>query len=205
MHSLLTGSSGSSGGGGLGTGGDGESNSGGGSGTSSKHSIAGPVAGGVVGGLVFVALLVLGFVFWRRRRQDREPKLKKEPKPTAFTPTPFVSSVPRDGDYSPGLTPASGKTRQTFVEEVMPTPSSSPSSESRPETLPPISELSTANSPQAVSAQAPTPTPVPLTIRAPGEVEVLRAEVQALRQAMQHNVTGLEDDYLPPPMYTPRS
>ncbi|KAK7685140.1 hypothetical protein QCA50_011503 [Cerrena zonata] len=201
VSSLITGSSGGLGGG-SGTTGNGGPGSGGTLESGSKHSIAGPVAGGVVGGLVIISLLALGVVLWRRR--SRKPIAKKEPTRTAFTPSPFVSSVPRDGEYSPGLTSASEKRRQIDdipdvpVEDRSILPESTASSEPEATTPTIVPELSSESPPQTQIASSQAP------MGSNGDIEVLRAEVQALRQAMQHNVVVIGGSSLPPPSYTPR-
>ncbi|KAF9068754.1 hypothetical protein BDP27DRAFT_1402993 [Rhodocollybia butyracea] len=65
--------------------------------SSKKKSEAGPIAGGVVGGVALLSLLAVGVVFYRRRgRQNRSPQPSKpilDGMDMHATPTPMISQV----------------------------------------------------------------------------------------------------------------
>ncbi|KIJ30417.1 hypothetical protein M422DRAFT_268070 [Sphaerobolus stellatus SS14] len=55
-----------------------------------SHSKAGPLAGGIVGGLLVIALLLLGWYFWKRKRATAVQHAKQQP----YDPEPYIIPVP---------------------------------------------------------------------------------------------------------------
>ncbi|KAJ7584085.1 hypothetical protein C8J56DRAFT_1028083 [Mycena floridula] len=73
-------------------------------GSSTKKTPVGAIAGGVVGGVVVLAILaVLGFLFWRKRsrRGEREAEQRDVPPSTAYMVEPFLSHQASSSNFTP--------------------------------------------------------------------------------------------------------
>jgi len=181
--------------------------------SSQKTSIVGPVVGGVVGGLGLIAIIVLAFVFWRRRqrrkfafggRMDMDEMATSSPPVAGVT----IYSLDAHRDSLQRLNPEGRESRDIITPGVT-TTTDTRISKAREAALdrypqPPIPVSTTSatdfsgsgsgSSPPASSREPPT------TIVSPTEVQGLRVEVENLRRAMQEIQADRID--LPPPSYT---
>jgi len=78
--------------------------------SSTKHTNVGAIAGGVVGALVFLALLVVGLFFWRRRKRSQLIE-ETQTIPITFDSRPSWNQPPIRVDVTPKAHPQESKSR----------------------------------------------------------------------------------------------
>lgn len=164
---------------------------------SSRHkSIVGPVAGGVIGGLAFVALVVLVVFFWRRKNRSQRKDVSVDfledseleghhPIFNAYMPVANTSEVGPTGlvtltatslspiPQTPQIMPLSSKAREAMENQPVQT----------------LYDPPTSSYPASSSGSSQEPSDVIPT----DEVRGLRQEMEILRRAVQ--------DIQPPPTY----
>ncbi|KAJ7714610.1 hypothetical protein B0H16DRAFT_1899044 [Mycena metata] len=158
---------------------------------SSKKSKAGPIAGGVVGGLALIALVALALCLMRRQRRKRTATA------AVVEPRPFVEQV------APTNAVSLGDSKTLDVAWNNPSPASNPTSTAPASTAPPTTAAtrSTADlssmplsASQAGSASQPTVAPTEASARTGPRTEVERA--------LEDRLAFLEaqvGQHLPPP------
>ncbi|TCD67966.1 hypothetical protein EIP91_011767 [Steccherinum ochraceum] len=90
--------------------------------SSSKRSIVGPVVGGVIGGLGFIALIIVAVIFWRgrnRRRQRLDSRMSIDP--AGFNQPVMVYGLP-PGDIYSGLRPEADRDSNDALVAAVGTP-----------------------------------------------------------------------------------
>jgi len=87
----------------------------------------GAIAGGVVGALAFLALLVVGLFFWRRWKRS-QPIEEAQIMPTPFDPRPSWNQPPIPVDVTPKAQPEKSKSRNQAGPSVSSSHTSVPSS-----------------------------------------------------------------------------
>ena len=159
-------------------------------GSTKRRNLAGPVAGGVIGGLALLAGIIGLTLFWRRRYLNRKmmrSDLVPIPNQDLYTPRPF------DGSPSTHQLISPVSDLRTSPSTLIISPSGKVVMQSAPQVpLPPVSEKTTLaissipSPPPATDARSASPqTPFRVTSQTEAgssEVDELRAEMDRLRQ-----------------------
>ncbi|KAF7328495.1 hypothetical protein MVEN_02536500 [Mycena venus] len=173
---------------------------------SKSKSNAGPIAGGVVGGLALIAAIVLIVVFLRRRRRrsvapGATAEGRKPRRPTDVQP--FMEQVASPASAAPGsvgekmldvawMSPAANTTAPIATESTI-NLSSVPASVPTTHPSPPSALSASASAPTHTDADALTTAPTTTTSARERELEERLAQLEA--QVQQH----LPPPYIPPP------
>lgn len=158
-----------------------------------KHkSNTGTVVGGIVGGIVALAIAALAVVWFRRQRSRgaffEETAAFAQPEPFVYGSVPMQTTIEGTAPVGPHTTAAFGGKRAIYTDNASPTTSANTPTTS-------TSAFSPLPGPTS-SHQTPSSDPDPII--SPTEVRDLRVEMENLRRAMQG--IGVESAE-PPPTY----